>query len=694
MSKVRKLLVVVMVAVIVLINVSSYAVIALVNDSKIEISDFATTENGNISTNVSDYELYYQWIEIDKSTYDQIKKLREELQIIQYYNVYVITFDDSDYNLYKAAQDDYKAKYGSEFLDINDTRVDINQSQIISLLPNYNSDWTKSTNNQYSIDLSTFSGVKDFTLWVKLVETNGTISFNAEIFELTGTKQNVEPTPSTIVEVDPQENIGLDILDPYNNIEISDVSSNGIGSVDIYALSNYTLFYGNEEISEDLYKQIKQLDDELQIIQYFNIYEATQDELDYDIYVSAQESYKAQYGTYIYDGTDLRVDTVESIRASLLLTKPYTGIWALSVDNNNKNFYIDPTTYTGTKYFITWAKVQKADGSTVLDGKVQKLEGTSGSVTPTPTPSTTPTVTPTPTTTPAPSADILDPLNNIIIHDAVDGKGFIEVVAINKPYDLYYQWVEIDGDLYRQVKQLEEELEIISLFNIYETTGEQEDYNNYVAAQKAYNAKYGTYIYDGTELRVDTAESIRDSLLLSKKYGNNWIKTEDNTYEMDLSTFNGTKYYMLWAKLVKPDGTVIYDAEVFEFIGTKQDVTPTPTVTPTPSVTPTVTPTPSVTPTVTPTPSVTPTVTPTPSTTPTVTPTPSTTPTVTPTSTVDNNDGKDGENTTNNTNKTNITASGKLPQTGIDGSNIAIISAIIGLSTASVISFIKYRKIK
>ena len=704
MSKLKSLLIVLMVTVIVLMHVSSYAISALLNNNKIQISEFVTAENGNITTDATNYDLYYQWVEIDNSTYNQLKKLRSELQIIQYYNIYIDTFDEDDHDIYESAQEAYKATYGDYFSDINDERVDINESKIISLLPNYTDDWTKATNNQYSIDLSTFNGVQDFVLWVKLAETSGTTSYNAEIFELTGTKQDetpaVTPTPGE-EQTDPEDNeptpgndedetegtdvqADLAILDPYNNILISSVSENGTGSVNIVGVNNYTLFSGYVEIDEELYNQIKKLEDELEVIEAFNIYDTTLDEDDYNNYYVAQQAYKAKYGTYVYDGTDERIDTIESIRDSLLLTKPFTGIWALST-NNSKNFFIDPTTYNGTKYFISWIKLQKQNGDEILDGEIQKLVGTKGEEEVTPTP-----------TTPAPSPEILDPYNNIIIHEATDGKGTIEVIGINKPYDLYYQWVEIDEPLYRQIRQLEDELKVIEAFNIYDTTLDQEDYDNYYAAQQAYKAKYGTYVYDGTDERIDIIESTINSLFLTRKYGNDWIKTDDNTYEMDLSKFTGTKYYILWAKLVKPDGKEIYDAEVFEFTGTKTTPTPvepTPTpVTPTPTpVEPTPTP---VTPTPTP---VTPTPTPVEPTPTPVTPTPTPvepTPTpVTPTPTPEEKDD-DGKkelvvNPTNNT-----TANGRLPQTGIDGSNIALIGAMVGLSTVSVVSFIKYRRIK
>ena len=108
-------------------------------------------------------------------------------------------------------------------------------------------------------------------------------------------------------------------LDARDDILISNTITNGKGSIDIArGVAGYKLYYQANELSNDTYKQIKQLKDELRVIQAFNIYEATQADSDYDEYASTQMYYKNLYGKNVDDCSEQKVNEDMSIIISLL----------------------------------------------------------------------------------------------------------------------------------------------------------------------------------------------------------------------------------------------------------------------------------------------------------------------------------------------------------------------------------------
>ena len=507
------------------------------SQDNIFISEVITNGNGiiEISRDVQNYKLYYQWIEIDSNKYNQIRRLKDELQIIQYFNMFDTTGEDEYYDSYISAQEGYKELYGAYLEDCSEQKIDENESQIIGLLPNYTNNWTQTTDNKFQKDLSTFSGTKNYVLWVQLERQDGTKIYDSEIFELTGTKQQ-EPSSGS-----------------QDNIFISEIITNGKGIIEISRdIQNYKLYYQWIEMNSETYNRARKLKDELQIIQYFNMYDSTGEEEYYNYYYSAQQTYKNLYGVYVEDCSDSRIDQILAEIETLI--PRYRENWTQTTNNT---FEIDTSTFTGTKYYTLWVKLEKQDGTTEYNSEIFGLTGTKKE-----------------------DPDVsnkMDPQDNIFISEILtNGKGTIEISRDVKNYRLYYQWVEMDRNVYNQIRKLKDELQIIQYFNMYDATGEDEYYDYYISAQEGYKDLYGAYIEDCSDRRIDQILAEIEALL--PRYGDNWTRTTDGSFEIDTSKFSGTKYYTLWAKLEKEDGTTVYDAEIFQVQGTKIEKPQTPSI--------------------------------------------------------------------------------------------------------------------
>ena len=193
MKKLKNILSIILVAIIILTATSTMAYSGTLDASDdILISDTMTNGRGviDIARGVAGYKLYYQANELSNDTYKQIKQLKDELRVIQAFNVYELTKSDADYNEYYSAQMYYKNLYGKIVEDWTDEKIKEDASIIKNLLPNYTDSWKQTTDNSFDIELSNFSGNKDFVVWVQLVKQDGTKAYDAEVFELTGTKKD------------------------------------------------------------------------------------------------------------------------------------------------------------------------------------------------------------------------------------------------------------------------------------------------------------------------------------------------------------------------------------------------------------------------------------------------------------------------------------------------------------------------
>ena len=195
MKKLKSILSILTIMALILINTNAIAYSGKFDiEDEIQISEYLINGKGeiDIARNVAGYKLYCQANVMDNNTYKQIKKLKDELNVIHTYNIYEASKSDDDKDEYESTQIYYKSLYGTNVEDFSDQKADEDHSIIISLLPNYTDKWEKTTDNTFNINLSSFSGTKDIVVWVQLEKMDGTRIYDAEVYEVTGTKQETQ----------------------------------------------------------------------------------------------------------------------------------------------------------------------------------------------------------------------------------------------------------------------------------------------------------------------------------------------------------------------------------------------------------------------------------------------------------------------------------------------------------------------
>lgn len=212
--------------------VLAYDGTSIVFNDKIFMPESLVDGKGEIEVtrDVTNYTMYYEFVEMDNSTYKKIVKLKDELKVAEYYNIWEDlngNTQDSNYQRYVEAYNSYKNKYGTTVDDYTDSHIDVVESQIVALWASYTNNWTTASGNTVSIDLNSFSGTKDFVLWVKVKTANNEYYF-ADVYEVTGTKSennnsnnnnnsNTTNTEKNIVE-DNKNNINNNSNTINNNV--------------------------------------------------------------------------------------------------------------------------------------------------------------------------------------------------------------------------------------------------------------------------------------------------------------------------------------------------------------------------------------------------------------------------------------------------------------------------------------------
>ena len=124
-------------------------------------------------------------------------------------------------------------------------------------------------------------------------------------------------------------------LDVRDEIQISTFISNEKGSIKIAnQITGYSLYYQVNEMDSSTYKKIKQLEDELRVIQALNMYEAAKTQKLYDEYLSTQIYYKNLYGTNVTNCRSQRADEAKS--TIIYLLPDYKETWNQTTDNSIK----------------------------------------------------------------------------------------------------------------------------------------------------------------------------------------------------------------------------------------------------------------------------------------------------------------------------------------------------------------------
>lgn len=184
-----------------------------------------------------------------------------------------------------------------------------------------------------------------------------------------------------------------------------------------------------------------------------------------------------------------------------------------------------------------------------------------------------------------------------------NGKGNITIKSSESGYSLYYQAVEMSNTAYAQIQQItnngKKELDSIdaeieamdkecdNLRTVYDEAYEtyKEKMNSGVTDteletfKKAYETAKANYQNKVTEYNNKVKEYTAKSDEIKEKINeltptyieNKWIKTEDKSFNVDLSQFSGDKAFAIWVKLISSDGTISYDEATYTMSGTKTE---------------------------------------------------------------------------------------------------------------------------
>ena len=175
----------------------------------------------SIKDSVSNYTLYFQGVEIPSTVYSQIEQietdgnkdleaLKQEYTALKtevdnlktiydealeaYQTGITNSVDEPELEAlrtaYETARSNYQTKateYSNKVEEYNN-RVTELYDQIKELTPTYvESNWTQTTDDKISIDVTEFSGEQPYVIWVKLVTSNGTY-YDEGIYTMTGSK--------------------------------------------------------------------------------------------------------------------------------------------------------------------------------------------------------------------------------------------------------------------------------------------------------------------------------------------------------------------------------------------------------------------------------------------------------------------------------------------------------------------------
>lgn len=223
MSKCKKILLLLTLMLIAIVGTVSAHSVDLDPESLISFPFIVSEGKGKITvkSSVTNYTLYYQNVEISNATYDEINTIKEngkaELSTIKgqmnslkeeynnlktikdekyttYQNAISNNLTEEQINVAKTEYETANTNYTNKVKEYN-TKVDeynakVSQinNQVKDKLPMYNdSNWTKTTDGSFKVNLTQFSGKKSFSIWAKLVTGTNTY-YDQEIYSMNGTK--------------------------------------------------------------------------------------------------------------------------------------------------------------------------------------------------------------------------------------------------------------------------------------------------------------------------------------------------------------------------------------------------------------------------------------------------------------------------------------------------------------------------
>lgn len=230
-----------------------------------------------IKSSVTNYTLYYQNVEISDATYNEIDTIRKngkaEMETIktqmnslkeEYNNLKTIrdekytTYQNAISNNlteeqinaakleYETANTNYTNKVNEYNAKVNEynAKVDETNNKIKDKIPTYNdSNWNKTDDGSFKVDLTQFSGKKSFSVWAKLVTATDTY-YDQEIYSVNGTKptevnvtsvslnkstldMKVGETSTLTATINPADATNKNITWESNNIQVATVDATG-----------------------------------------------------------------------------------------------------------------------------------------------------------------------------------------------------------------------------------------------------------------------------------------------------------------------------------------------------------------------------------------------------------------------------------------------------------------------------------
>ena len=209
-------------------NINAHSV-ELDPESLISFPKIITNGQGKISIDDSEtgYTLYYQAVEFNNSDYEQMVEIsntgEKELETInteiealsaeydnlktiyeEAYQAYEEAMDsgitgselEELQTAYETARTNYENKvdeYNAKVEEYKNKAKEIS-AQIKELIPTYvEENWIETEDGSFSVDISEFTGDKAFAIWVKLVSSDGTITYDEGTYTMSGTKvENIE----------------------------------------------------------------------------------------------------------------------------------------------------------------------------------------------------------------------------------------------------------------------------------------------------------------------------------------------------------------------------------------------------------------------------------------------------------------------------------------------------------------------
>lgn len=232
MSKCKKILLLLTLMLIAIVGTVSAHSVDLDPESLISFPFIVSEGKGKITvkSSVTNYTLYYQNVEISNATYDEINTIKEngkaELSTIErqmnslkeeynnlktikdekyttYQNAISNNLTEEQINVAKTEYETANTNYTNKVKEYN-TKVDEYNAKVSQInnqvkykLPMYNdSNWTKTTDGSFKVDLTQFLGKKSFSIWAKLVTGTNTY-YDQEIYSMNGTK----PTEVSVTSV-------------------------------------------------------------------------------------------------------------------------------------------------------------------------------------------------------------------------------------------------------------------------------------------------------------------------------------------------------------------------------------------------------------------------------------------------------------------------------------------------------------